>query len=120
MIAANSASRAISAFERARRLDAEDGPDFPGAEPGDQLGEPFPGNAPLAGDPQVGVDHLDVAARPPISAALSARAAVLLAGLETLFNESFLVRYSPSNNSIMAPAWMYPANRKISAWSVRR
>ena len=45
-------------------LDPEDGPDIAGADPGDQPGEPFPGHSPLAGDPQVGVDHLDVAACP--------------------------------------------------------
>ena len=40
-------------------LDAEDRPDLAGADPGDQVGESLPGHPPLAGDPQVGVDHLD-------------------------------------------------------------
>jgi hypothetical protein len=45
-------------------LDPEDRPHIAPAHPGHQLGEPFPGHSPLPGDPQVGVDHLDVAACP--------------------------------------------------------
>ena len=45
-------------------LDPEDRPDIAPAHPGDQLGESLPGHPPLAGDPQVGIDHLDQGARP--------------------------------------------------------
>ncbi len=45
-------------------LDPKDRPDLAPADPHDQLVEPFPGHAPPAGDPQVGVDHLHVLAGP--------------------------------------------------------
>ncbi|HET9253659.1 MAG TPA: hypothetical protein VFO16_00475 [Pseudonocardiaceae bacterium] len=38
-------------------LDPEDRPDLPRADPPDQLGEPRPGHAPPARDPQIGIDH---------------------------------------------------------------